>query len=241
MRPRPPRAGGPAPRASDRRRGRARARPDSRRADAREARAAPWRARSACASPSRPRARSRREDASLPAWSSRPSMPDGHRSRKTGLSYTPAVMAGYVLIVESDAELQRQIGAALRDAGFDLHAEAEAAWAKRTFATRVPDVVVIDTWLTDADGFTFADELRQTPETRATPIVFVASTHRGVSHRAEARRRFAPADYLPTPLDLAGLAPRVAELAARGAAMAPEAIDVADQITPPPVPKETLR
>jgi len=150
-------------------------------------------------------------------------------------------MAGYVLIVESDAELQRQIGAALRDAGFDLHAEAEAAWAKRTFATRVPDVVVIDTWLTDADGFTFADELRQTPETRATPIVFVASTHRGVSHRAEARRRFAPADYLPTPLDLAGLAPRVAELAARGAAMAPEAIDVADQITPPPVPKETLR
>jgi len=150
-------------------------------------------------------------------------------------------MAGYVLIVESDAELQRQIGSALRDAGFDLHAEAEAAWAKRTVSTRVPDVVVVDTRLTDGDGFAFADELRQTPETRGTPIVFVASTHRGVSHRAEARRRFAPADYLPTPLDLAGLAPRVAELAARGSAAAPAPIDPADQITPPPVPKETLR
>ena len=150
-------------------------------------------------------------------------------------------MAGYVLIVESDAELQRQIGSALRDAGFDLHAEAEAAWAKRTVSTRVPDVVVVDTRLTDGDGFAFADELRQTPETRGTPIVFVASTHRGVSHRAEARRRFAPADYLPTPLDLAGLAPRVAELAARGTAAAPAPIDPADQITPPPVPKETLR
>ena len=150
-------------------------------------------------------------------------------------------MAGYVLIVESDAELQRQIGSALRDAGFDLHAEAEAAWAKRTVSTRVPDVVVVDTRLTDGDGFAFADELRQTPETRGTPIVFVASTHRGVSHRAEARRRFAPADYLPTPLDLARLAPRVAELAARGTAAAPAPIDPADQITPPPVPKETLR
>jgi len=150
-------------------------------------------------------------------------------------------MAGYVLIVESDAELQRQIGSALRDAGFDLHAEAEAAWAKRTVSTRVPDVVVVDTRLTDGDGFAFADELRQTPETRGTPIVFVASTHRGVSHRAEARRRFAPADYLPTPLDLARLAPRVAELAARGSAAAPAPIDPADQITPPPVPKETLR
>jgi DNA-binding response OmpR family regulator len=149
-------------------------------------------------------------------------------------------MAGYVLIVESDAELQRQIGSALRDAGFDLHAEAEAAWAKRSLGTRVPDVVVVDTRLNDGDGFSFADELRQAPETRATPIVFVASTHRGVSHRAEARRRFAPADYMPTPLDLTRLAPRVAELAARGSAASIE-IDVADQITPPPVPKETLR
>src|SRR3954468_11245397 len=150
-------------------------------------------------------------------------------------------MEGYVLVVESDAELQRQIGTALRDAGFDLHAETEAAWAKRTVGTRVPDVVVVDTRLADGDGFSFADELRRAPETRTTPIVFVASAHRGVSHRAEARRRFAPADYLPVPLDLARLAPRVAELAARGAAAAPEAVDVADQITPPPVPKETLR
>ncbi|HXU03934.1 MAG TPA: response regulator, partial [Polyangia bacterium] len=151
-------------------------------------------------------------------------------------------MAGYVLIVESDADLQRQIGSALRDAGFDLHAEAEAAWAKRSVGTRVPDVVVVDTRLTDGDGFSFADELRQSAATRATPIVFVASTHRGVSHRSEARRRFAPADYMPTPLDLARLAPRVAELAARGsAAAAAVPIDPADQITPPPVPKETLR
>src|SRR5436190_7054335 len=139
-------------------------------------------------------------------------------------------MAGYVLIVESDAELQRQIGTALREAGFELHAETEASWAKRSLGTRVPDVVVVDTRLVDGDGFSFADDLRHAPDTRAIPIVFVASTHRGVSHRAEARRRFAPADYLPTPLDLAQLAPRVAELAARGAAAAPEPVDVADQI-----------
>src|SRR5262252_473316 len=151
-------------------------------------------------------------------------------------------MAGYVLIVESDADLQRQIGAALRDAGFDLHAEAEAAWAKRSVGTRVPDVVVVDTRLADGDGFTFADELRHAPETRSTPIVFVASTHRGVSHRAEARRRFAPADYLPTPLDLAQFAPRVAELAASLPTPPPILIeDATEEATPPPVPKETLR
>jgi DNA-binding response OmpR family regulator/tetratricopeptide (TPR) repeat protein len=151
-------------------------------------------------------------------------------------------MAGYVLIVESEAELQRQIGTALREVGFELHAEAEAAWAKRTVGTRVPDVVVVDTRLTDGDGFAFADELRQAPETRATPIVFVASTHRGVSHRAEARRRFAPADYLPTPLNLGQLGPLVAELAARGSAAVPSVdVDLSDQVTPPLTPKESLR
>ena len=78
-------------------------------------------------------------------------------------------MAGYVLIVESDAELQRQIGAALKQAGFDLAAETEAAWAKKSVGTRMPDVVVVDTRLADGDGFTLADELRRAPETRAHP------------------------------------------------------------------------
>ena len=111
-------------------------------------------------------------------------------------------MAGYVLIVESDADLQRQIGSALREAGFELAAEAEAAWARRSWPSRSPDVVVLDTRLADGDGFRLP-RASQSPETRAVPIVFVASTHRGVSHRAEARRRFAPAEYLPTPLDIA--------------------------------------
>ena len=95
-------------------------------------------------------------------------------------------MAGYVLIVESDTELQRQIGAALRDAGFDLHAEAEAAWAKKTVATRPPDVIVAGHAPGDGDGFTFASELRQAPETRATPS---CSSPAPTAASATARRR----------------------------------------------------
>ncbi|HVR03235.1 MAG TPA: DUF4388 domain-containing protein, partial [Polyangia bacterium] len=47
--------------------------------------------------------------------------------------------------------------------------------------------------------------LRRDPDTRAAPIFFIASSHRGASHRAEARRRYAPAEYLETPLDTNGL------------------------------------
>jgi DNA-binding response OmpR family regulator/tetratricopeptide (TPR) repeat protein len=110
-------------------------------------------------------------------------------------------VAGYVLIVESDPELQRRIGDALREGRYELASEAEGKWAQRSVAVRAPDAVVLDTQLTDGDGFRLADELRRDPDTRDAPIFFIASAHRGSSHRAEARRRYAPAEYLETPLD----------------------------------------
>src|SRR5579863_9913377 len=145
-----------------------------------------------------------------------------------------SAMAGYVLIVEKDAELQQRIGAALREAGYELAAETEGAWARRSIAVRRPDAIVLGTRLGDGDGFGLADELRRDPDTRAVPIVFVATTHRGTSHRAEARRRFAPADYLATPLDAQAIAPRLAELAS-----APPAVAIDEVRTPPPEPAVT--
>jgi DNA-binding response OmpR family regulator/curved DNA-binding protein CbpA len=114
-------------------------------------------------------------------------------------------VAGYVLIVESDPELQRRIGDALREGHYELASEAEGAWAERSIAVRAPDAVVLDTRLTDGDGFRLAEALRRDPDTQNAPIFFIASSHRGASHRAEARRRFAPAEYLPTPLDAGSL------------------------------------
>ena len=145
-------------------------------------------------------------------------------------------MAGYVLIVEKDAELQQRIGAALRDAGYELAAETEASWARRSIAVRRPDAVVLGTRLSDGDGFGLAEELRRDPETRGVPIVFIASSHRGTSHRAEARRRFAPAEYLATPLDPLVIPARLVELASAPAA--PSGATGEDYVTPPPTPTQ---
>ena len=154
-------------------------------------------------------------------------------------------MAGYVLIVEKDAELQQRIGAALREAGYELAAETEGTWARRSIAVRRPDAIVLGTRLGDGDGFGLADELRRDPETRDMPIVFIASTHRGTSHRAEARRRFAPADYLATPIDPQLVAPRLAELAAAPPATPPPLEEVAtpmpEAVAPPAARPATAR
>lgn len=111
-------------------------------------------------------------------------------------------MPPYLLVVESDPHLQRRIGDTLREARYELAHEAEGNWAKRTLMVRPPDGVILDTQLTDGSGFAVADALRSDPDTAKVPIFFVASRFRGAAHQAEARRRFAPAEYLCTPLDL---------------------------------------
>jgi DNA-binding response OmpR family regulator/tetratricopeptide (TPR) repeat protein len=114
-------------------------------------------------------------------------------------------MAPYVLVVESDPTLQKRIGAALGEAQYEIAAEADLSWARRNLQQRTPDAVILDTHLPDGSGFGFADELRANAASARVPIFFVASTHRGASHQTEAKRRFAPAEYLPTPLDVGRL------------------------------------
>ncbi|HXU61623.1 MAG TPA: DUF4388 domain-containing protein, partial [Polyangia bacterium] len=122
-------------------------------------------------------------------------------------------MAGYVLIVERDADLQQRIGAVLRDAGYELASETDVQWARRSIAVRRPDAVVLDTQVGEEDGFRLAEELRHSDETRGVPILFLATTaHRGAAHRAEARHRFAPADYVIGRFDTRSLLPRLADL-----------------------------
>jgi curved DNA-binding protein CbpA/DNA-binding response OmpR family regulator len=120
-------------------------------------------------------------------------------------------MPSYVLVVESDPVLARRINETLGEANYLLSTEAELTWARRTMAVRPPDALILDTTLSDGSGFALADEVRRNPATARIPIFFVASTHRGASHQAEAQRRFAPAEYLSTPLDTDRLLARLLE------------------------------
>ena len=120
-------------------------------------------------------------------------------------------MASHVLVVESNPALARRISETLGEANYSFSAEAELTWARRTLAVHSPDAIILDTTLSDGSGFALADEVRKNPSTARVPIFFVASTHRGASHQAEAQRRFAPAEYLPTPLDVDHLLARLLE------------------------------
>ncbi len=134
-------------------------------------------------------------------------------------------MAPYLLLVESDPELQQRIGNAFREAHYELATEAEGVWARRSVLIRPPDAVILDTSLNDGSGFAVAEALRKDPETEKVPIFFVASRFRGAKHRSEARRRFAPAEYLSSsPADLETLLARVLETIPPKAPTTPSAL-----------------
>jgi DNA-binding response OmpR family regulator/curved DNA-binding protein CbpA len=120
-------------------------------------------------------------------------------------------MPSYVLVVESNPALARRINETLGEAHYLVSTEAELTWARRTLAVRAPDAIILNTTLSDGSGFALADEVRKNPATARIPIFFVASTHRGASHQAEAQRRFAPAEYFSTPLDTDRLLARLLE------------------------------
>ena len=127
-------------------------------------------------------------------------------------------MSAYVLVVESDPDLQKRIGDVLRDGRYETAAETDVSWAKRSIAVRAPDLVVLDTQLSDGTGFLLAQELRKDPDTRTTPILFVASRRfRGAHHRAEAMRRYAPAGYIQVPAQLGDLRRQIEAIVFPGA------------------------
>jgi CheY-like chemotaxis protein len=149
-------------------------------------------------------------------------------------------MGGYVLIVESDPDLQRKIGDALKEARYELASETEGAWARRSIAVRTPDAIVVDTSLSDGDGFQLAEDLRRDPDTRDTPLFFIATRFRGASHRAEARRRFAPAEYLSMPIDVNSLLALILETVPPDGKGTPPIPDLLSPPPAPPAPSQSL-
>jgi CheY-like chemotaxis protein/DnaJ-domain-containing protein 1 len=119
-------------------------------------------------------------------------------------------MGAYLLVVESDGDLQSRVAETLRDSSYEIAAETDVSWARRSIAVRPPDLLILDTLLSDGPAFSLADDLRRDAETRNIPILFVASQRfRGAEHRAEIRRRYSPADYLLVPSELPQLRQRV--------------------------------
>jgi len=113
-------------------------------------------------------------------------------------------MATRILVVEDDSGIARLLNDNLTIDGFDVRVAPTGHEALRGCQSFVPDLVLLDVKLPDADGFALCQLLRQGGQ---RPVIFV--TARGL--RADKMHGFALGadDYVTKPFDIEELVARI--------------------------------
>jgi CheY-like chemotaxis protein len=113
-----------------------------------------------------------------------------------------------VLIVEDDESLRMVLADALAGFGYEIIEAGSGAEACALAAQQIPDLILLDLRLPDADGLSVAQRLREQPETAG--IVVAALTAEEISG-ARAKEVFQHCiGYIPKPVGLDRLARNVA-------------------------------
>jgi two-component system nitrogen regulation response regulator NtrX len=107
-----------------------------------------------------------------------------------------------ILVVDDEADIRELVREILTEEGYAVEVAATAAEARAACARQVPDLVLLDIWMPDADGISLLREWQQNQSLQA-PVVMM-SGHGTVETAVEATRLGA-VDYVEKPLSLAKL------------------------------------
>jgi two-component system nitrogen regulation response regulator NtrX len=107
-----------------------------------------------------------------------------------------------ILVVDDEADIRELVREILTEEGYVVEVAATAAEARAACARQVPDLVLLDIWMPDADGISLLREWQQNQSLQA-PVVMM-SGHGTVETAVEATRLGA-VDYVEKPLSLAKL------------------------------------
>jgi two-component system, NtrC family, nitrogen regulation response regulator NtrX len=110
--------------------------------------------------------------------------------------------ASRILVVDDEADIRGLLKEILSEEGYEVEVAADAASARSSRATQVPDLVLLDIWMPDTDGITLLREWSAT-DGYDCPVVMM-SGHGTVETAVEATRLGA-FDFVEKPLSLTKL------------------------------------
>ena len=116
-------------------------------------------------------------------------------------------MAKRILVVDDEPDLRRLVAEALTGSGYDVQTAANGAEAVRAAGLYLPDLVLLDIMMPDADGFTVYGRLRDHPVELKSPIIFLTA-RRDISDKLLGFEKGA-ADYITKPFHIKELLARV--------------------------------
>jgi two-component system phosphate regulon response regulator PhoB len=80
-----------------------------------------------------------------------------------------------IMVVEDEPAILELLRVNLADAGYDVHAAADAESAQRMLKDSLPDLMLLDWMLPGLSGLAFAKQLRGDPRTRELPVIMVTA------------------------------------------------------------------
>ncbi len=107
-------------------------------------------------------------------------------------------MAGDVLVIEDDPEINELVGAYAQIAGFEYRQALDGAAAFEEVNRRAPSVIVLDVMLPDLDGFEICRRLKDSSSAQV-PVIFLTALYDEASRRRG--MECGAADYLTKPFD----------------------------------------
>ena len=116
------------------------------------------------------------------------------------------------LLAEDDPDIQLVARMSLRRAGFDVTVAANGVEALGRITESRPDVVLLDWMMPELDGLETCRRLKEDPQTRGIPVVFL--TARSQEAEIQAGLALGAAGYIVKPFDAMTLGARVRELLA---------------------------
>lgn len=134
-----------------------------------------------------------------------------------------------IWIVEDDKNISEIEDFALRNSGYEVSTFEDAKSFYQALESEVPELVLLDIMLPDEDGLSILEKLRERPDTRKLPIIFVTAKTteidkvRGLDNGAD--------DYLTKPFGVMELISRVKALLRRSGGITDEKLLSVGQIT----------
>ena len=116
-----------------------------------------------------------------------------------------------ILLIEDEEAISEPLAAALGREGFEALVAGTAARGLELFASRAPDLVLLDVMLPDGDG---RDLLRRIRDTSRTPVIML--TARGEEMDRVLGLELGADDYVTKPFSAAELAARIRAVLRRG-------------------------
>jgi len=79
-----------------------------------------------------------------------------------------------ILIIDDDEAIVSALSQRLQQHGFHVSLAATANQGRTSAYRDLPDLIIVDLRLPDADGFTLCQELADSPETCCTPLIVLS-------------------------------------------------------------------